>query len=92
MTKVIITTSGAYIKAEPGLSATSILTAYRQLSSMRSVLLFSGTKGTYVEVHFSETEHWTLDVTSKRGDSVSVNGATPASNEELALTLAGLLI
>ncbi len=92
MTDVVMITNEIYIKSEPGVSEKNILTAYRTLRSMESVMLFAGSKGTYVEVRFSGGSHWTLDVSSTRGYSVTLNGAVPLDNETLASSLATLLV
>ncbi len=91
MADVIITTNGTYIKAEPGISEEDIVKSYRPLRCIESVILFTGAKGTYVEVRFTDNAHWTLDVTGNRGADVTIDGSTPASNEALTDSLAALL-
>jgi len=92
MTDIAIITSSTYIKAEPGLSEKNILKSFRSLRTMESVTLFTGSKGTYVEVRFSSGDHWTLDVNKKRGSDVTLNGIVPADNDALTEALSNLLV
>ncbi len=92
MTDITITTTATYIKAEPGVSEKDIIKSYRSLRTMESVILFTGPKGTYVEVRFSGGAHWTLDVSEVRGSSVTLNTVTPLTNEALCDSLAGLVV
>jgi hypothetical protein len=92
MADVVITSNATYIKSEPGISEEGIVSAYRTLRSMESVILFEGPRGTYVEVRFSDGAHWTLDVNKVRGADVTLNSVIPATNEGLVTSLAALLV
>ncbi len=89
---IAITTTATYIKSVPGVNSKDALIEIRSLRSIEGVMLYSGRKGTYVEMIFSSKEQWTFDMNNVRGADATVNGATPAGNEELTDALSAFII
>lgn len=92
MPTILITSSSNYIKSVPDTSDESIIAIYRKLSTLETVALHTGRKGTYVELIFSDKGTWDFDMNNIRGSEASVNGANPIDNIDLAELLAQLMI
>ena len=92
MTVVLVTSTATYIKSVPDVSDKEVLAVYKKLSTLETVALHDGRKGTYVELSFSDGHTWDFDMNNKRGSEVKVNGATPVDNNNLAQLLAALMI
>ena len=92
MTVVLVTSTATYIKSVPDASNEKVLVVYKKLSTLESVALHDGRKGTYVELSFSDGHSWDFDMNNKRGSEVKVNGTTPADNDNLAQLFAALMI
>ncbi len=91
MPTITITSTSTYIKSVQGVSNPDALTVYKKISTLETVSLLTGRKGTYVEVLFSDRSNWAFDMNNKRGGDVVLNGATPADNEALAVSLSALI-
>lgn len=92
MATIAITSTSAYIRVEPGVANEDVVTAYRKLSAMESVTLYTGRKGTYVEVKFSDTTNWTFDMNKNRGKDATVNSVLPKDNADLCTLIASIMV
>ena len=92
MSVVIVTSTATYIKSVPDASDKEVLAVYKKLSTLETVALHDGRKGTYVELKFSDSHTWDFDMNNKRGSEVTVNGVSPIDNDNLAELLAALII
>ena len=92
MTTVLITSTAAYINSVPDASNKETLAVYKKLSTLETIALHDGRKGTYVEVTFSDSATWDFDMNNKRGFEASVNGVIPADNAGLAVLLSELIV
>lgn len=93
MANIIITNTASHIKAEFNELAEDVVTCYKSRSSILSVTLHTGRKGTYVEVVFYVGDKWTFDTTAARGKVVdTIAGIAPTDNADLTDKLAALML
>lgn len=92
MTTILITSTSTFIKSVPDASSKDIIAIYKKLSTLETVALHTGRKGTYVEVTFSDKSTWDFDMNNIRGSEVSVNNVTPLDNDNLAHLLSLLMV
>lgn len=92
MSIVTITTNEKFIKSVPDVSDRDVLAVYKKISTLETVALHGGRKGTYVELTFSDKKTWDFDMNNKRGSGAKVNGVTPVDNDNLAQLLSELML